>query len=196
MPKPLLLETIRIEEGEVHNLSYHQTRCDRSRQILFGKTSPLLLASLITPPSKGLYRCRILYDTQIQSIEYLPYTPKKIKKLKVVPSTIQYPYKYADRKPLKQLLHQYPNSDEIIIEQEGYITDTTIANIALYNGTTWYTPQKPLLQGTMRQKLLDQGKIHPRPIKKEEIQNYTQIALLNAMLGFYILDINLSSIKY
>jgi len=78
--------------------------------------------------------------------------------------------------------------DEIIIEQNGYLTDTTIANIAFYDGERWITPAKPLLKGTMRAKLLDEGLLHEKEIKKEDLKNYSQVALINAMIGFKILN--------
>ncbi len=183
----LLLETIKIEDGEVFNLSYHQARCDKSRKALFYSTDRLDLSSLIQAPPKGLYRCRILYDKKIHSIEYIPYRPKEMHTLKVVTSDIIYNYKYANREELNILLQKQHDADEIIIEKEGYLTDTTIANIAFYDGKQWFTPEKPLLKGTMRAKLLDDGFLHTRKIRKEEIRDYTHVALMNAMIGFKIL---------
>ncbi len=184
----LLLETIKIEDGEVFNLSYHQARCDKSRKALFYSTDRLDLSSLIQAPPKGLYRCRILYDKKIHSIEYIPYRPKEMHTLKVVTSDIIYNYKYANREELNILLQKQHDADEIIIEKEGYLTDTTIANIAFYDGKQWFTPEKPLLKGTMRAKLLDDGFLHTRKIRKEEIRDYTHVALMNAMIGFKILN--------
>ena len=108
--------------------------------------------------------------------------------LKVVTSDIIYNYKYANREELNILLQKQHDADEIIIEKEGYLTDTTIANIAFYDGKQWFTPEKPLLKGTMRAKLLDEGFLHTRKIKKEEISDYTHVALMNAMIGFKILN--------
>jgi len=195
-PVPLLLETIKIEEGKVFNLAYHQKRCDLSRASLFQTTDTLKLSSYIHPPSKGLYRCRIIYNKQIHSIEYIPYTPKNISMLKIVPSTIKYGFKYANRDGFNTLLKRYTDVDEIIIEKEGYLTDTSIANIAFYDGEKWITPSSPLLQGTMRAKLLDEGFLHLNNIKKENLSRYTQVALMNAMLGFKILtNISIQDIK-
>ena len=184
----LLLETIKIEDGEVSNLSYHQARCDESRKALFDLKDILDLSSLIQAPSKGLYRCRILYAEKIHSIEYIPYTPKEIHKLKIITSDLVYDHKYANRDALNKLLQAQPDVDDILIEKEGYLTDTTIANIAFYDGEQWLTPEKPLLKGTMRAKLLDEGFLHTRNIKKEEITDYTHVALMNAMIGFKILN--------
>jgi len=184
----LLLETIKIEDGEVSNLSYHQARCDESRKALFHSTDTLDLSSLIQAPQKGLYRCRILYDKKMHSVDYIPYVAKEIHNLKIISSNLTYNYKYANREALNTLLQNQKDIDEIIIEKEGYLTDTTMANIAFYDGKTWFTPENPLLKGTMRAKLLDEGFLHTRNIKKEEIHDYTQVALMNAMIGFKILN--------
>lgn len=188
MASPLLLETIKIVAGEISNLPYHQRRCNRSRRILFNTSEPLNLACHITDiPVKGIYRCRILYDTLLQRIEYLPYTPKEIHRLKVVASEIDYPHKYADRASLSRLLQPHSNIDEVIIEKEGLLTDTTIANIAFYGNGRWYTPETPLLEGTMRAQLLEKGVLQKRLIRKEDLHHYSHIALMNAMTGFKIL---------
>jgi 4-amino-4-deoxychorismate lyase len=185
---PLLLETIKIENGEVYNLPYHQNRCDKSRKALFGSKTRLDLSSVISPPSEGLYRCRILYHEVIESIEYIPYTPKTINSLKVVPSSINYSYKYADRTTFEILLREQPDVDDVIIEKEGLLTDTSIANIAFFDGTDWFTPTTPLLEGTMRAKFIEHGILKKRDIRKEDLDKYTHVALINAMIGFKILN--------
>jgi len=186
---PLLLETIRIEQGTIYNLPYHQARMNRSREHLFHTFSVIDLVSHLTiPKESGIFRCRVLYGQEIENIEYLPYTPKEIHSLKIVSSDIQYHYKYADRQKLDNLLAAHPNADEVIIEQDGLLTDTTISNIAFFRDGTWYTPKKPLLEGTMREKFLKQGILYPDNIRKEELESYSHVALINAMLGFKILN--------
>lgn len=186
---PLLLETIKIEDGEIHNLSYHQQRCTKSRQILFDCHDALDLSSFIDAPKTGLYRCRILYGEVFHSIEYIPYTPKEIQRVKIVSSDIEYSLKYANRDALNALLESNKDVDEVIIEKKGYLTDTTISNIAFFDGEQWVTPVKPLLEGTMRAKLIDEAFLQPKEIRKEDLQNYSQVALMNAMIGFKILNI-------
>jgi 4-amino-4-deoxychorismate lyase len=185
----LLLETIKIEDGAIHNLGYHQHRCTKSRQILFDCHDTLDLSSFIDAPKKGLYRCRILYGKVLHSIEYIPYTPKEIQKVKIVSSDIEYSLKYANRDALNALLESNKDVDEVIIEKKGYLTDTTISNIAFFDGEQWVTPAKPLLEGTMRARLIDEGFLQTKEIKKEDLQNYSQVALMNAMIGFKILNI-------
>ncbi len=183
----LLLETIKIDNGEIFNLRYHQQRCDNSRKILFQSTRQLTLSSIIHPPPKGLYKCRILYTDTLYSIEYIPYREKEIYRLKIVPSSISYAFKYANRSALKKLQLNAPGYDDIIIEKDGYLTDTSIANLAFFDGRQWFTPKNPLLKGTMRQKLLDEGFLSTAMIKSTELKRYTHVALMNAMIGFKIL---------
>jgi 4-amino-4-deoxychorismate lyase len=190
MSEPLLLETLCIKEGKIQNIVYHQARCDRSRKILFGENSTLSLASACTNlPLKGIYKCRVLYGKNIKNIEYTPYKAKKIEMLKIVSRDVEYTYKYANREVFHKLLTSSPESDEFLIEKEGLLTDTTIANIALFDGTQWWTPRKPLLEGTMRAKLLDEGFLKTKDIPSKEIFSHTKIAIMNAMLGFQILNI-------
>ncbi len=186
----LLLETIKIEDGEIHNLNYHQNRCTKSRQILFNSSDTLELSSIIDAPKTGVYRCRILYGEALHSIDYIPYTLKKIQTLRIVPSDIDYSFKYANRDALNTLLESNKDVDEVIIEKNGYLTDTTISNIAFLDGEQWFTPAKPLLEGTMRAKLIDEGFLQIKEIHKEDLPNYSQVALMNAMIGFTILNID------
>jgi len=183
----LLLETIKIEDGKAHNIYYHQERCNKSRKTLFNTHKALDLLVHIKAPNKGLYRCRIIYDIQIRSIEYIPYQMKTIQSLKIVQSSLEYAHKYADRQLLQSLLNN-TDTDDILIEKDGLLTDTSIANIAFYNGTQWITPKVPLLGGTVRAKLLDEGFLTPKDIKITEIFTYKKVALMNAMIGFRIIE--------
>lgn len=180
----ILLETIKIENGLINNIKYHQKRFDDSRIKLFDTKNKIDLVDFINPPNNELFRCRILYSNKIESIEYIPYEPKKFQHFKIVPSSIDYSFKYNDRKELEALKTKYPSFDEIIIEKNGLLTDTTISNIAFFDGKDWLTPASPLLKGTMRAKLIDDGFLKPINIKYNDIQKFTKFALLNAMLGF------------
>jgi 4-amino-4-deoxychorismate lyase len=129
-----------------------------------------------------------LYDTKIQQIQYIPYTPKLIQTLQIIEApNIKYPYKYANREQFEQLTNQ-TKCDDVIIAQNGYITDTTIANIALLKGDVWYTPASTLLNGTTREFLLDNHMLCIKDIKVDDIFSFDKIALMNAMIRFYHID--------
>jgi len=184
---PLLLETISIKSGEAQHLQYHNQRFNKTRKELFDIDMPFDLQSIIKAPDQHRYRCRILYNQSIQLIEYIPYLPKKIEKIKVIESNIEYNYKYENRTEFNELLALYPQNDELLLVTNGLVTDTTIANIAFLNNGAWVTPQKPLLEGTTRQRLIDEGFLRAIEIKYSEIPHFDGVALMNAMVGFKII---------
>jgi len=178
-----LFETIKIEDGQIFNLDWHNRRFNKSQKEFFSNPSTTELEAFITPPKTGLFRCKIIYNTQVQSVEYFPYQAKTFQSFKIIPSQLEYDYKYSDRSEFQHLLKDY---DEIIIERDGLLTDTTIANIAFLDGEQWLTPRTPLLEGTTRARLLDEGFLKLENIKKENIKKYSHFALMNAMIGFQI----------
>jgi len=76
------------------------------------------------------------------------------------------------------------STDEILIVQNTLITDTSIANIAFFDGERWLTPKEPLLIGTTRARLLDEQKIFEQDINVADLHKFTAFALMNAMIGF------------
>jgi 4-amino-4-deoxychorismate lyase len=180
----MLLETIRCEHKEAKYLSYHQKRLEQACQTL-GITKQYDLRTLITPPDEKLYRCRFLYDTQGYSIEFHPYSPKKIGSLKLITcDSLEYPLKYADREALNLLFELRGVCDDVLIVKNGCLSDTTIANVALKIEEVWFTPDNPLLKGTTRARLIDEGFLTPSPLKPSDIAKATKIAIMNAMVGF------------
>jgi 4-amino-4-deoxychorismate lyase len=180
----MLLETIRIEGGEAQHLSWHTARLNRCRRRLFGSSDELDLASLLAPPSDGLYRCRVLCDTELRRIEYLPYRPRTIQHIALIESDIEYACKYADRSHFDALHRHFPECDDLLILKEGLLTDTTIANVALLKEGRWLTPDRPLLEGTTRARLIEEGFVTPARLQKEDLLHCDGFALMNAMLGF------------
>jgi len=180
----LLFETIRCEDGIIQHLPYHQKRLDSSLRCL-GCENTFHLKDLITPPSKGVYRCRFLYDTTDYRIEFHPYTPRPISSLRLVfDDTIHYPLKYTHRDHLNQLFERKEQCDDVLIVKDGLIKETTIANIALLVDDQWLTPQTPLLYGTTRARLLDEGFLLPALLSPNIIDKAQKVAIMNAMVGF------------
>ncbi len=183
-----LLETIKISQGRVCNIEYHNRRFNDARKQLFGKADIQDLNDLIIIPTnldEGIYKCRIIYGDRIQSIEFSPYTPRLIHSLKLVRSDdIDYGFKYSDRKSLELLLEQKAECDDIIIIKNAFITDTSFSNILFQEaGGHWVTPDTPLLNGTMRQYLLDIGLISAGPVRPEDIRQFEKARLINCMMG-------------
>ena len=177
------LETIRIKDAKIYHLSYHQNRLNSCIP-----NSNIFLAEIIVPPNEGLYRCRVIYDNDSYKVSYHSYSKRTIKSLKLVyDDTIVYDKKYADRRELEILMKQKGECSDILVVKNGLVTDTSIANIALKQNGQWFTPSSPLLYGTTRQRLLDKGKLKIRDIKAVDLNDYSQIALMNAMIDFDII---------
>ena len=165
----------------------HEKRMNCSRYKLSGKDDILRLSEYIQVPQDagaGLYRCRVIYGSSVESVEYTPYTPAIIKTLKLVEAgTLMYDLKYVDRSQLTGLINKTV-ADDILIVRDGCITDASFANIVFTDGKQWITPDTPLLCGTMREKLLIEGAISSGRITIENLSRFTHFRLINAMLGF------------
>lgn len=181
-----LFETIRISAGEPQNISLHDERMNRSRHELFGNNDLIKLSEYITVPEDaqdGIRRCRVIYSTYINSIEYLPYIPANIKTLKIVEAdTLVYNHKYLDRSRLTTLIDKKA-ADDILIVINGCLTDASYANIVFTDGQHWFTPDTPLLCGSMRELLLRKGVIKSVRITLNDLPRFTHFRLINAMLG-------------
>lgn len=185
----LLFETILFEHGKPQNIRYHQKRVTKSAKELFSTEIDFELYLLRCDDDTKPHRCKVAYsDRGIESVEFLPYVKKPIKKLKAVfGDDISYGYKFLDRGGLDTLFAQKGGCDDVIIIKDGLLTDTSIANIALIGDDgIWVTPKTPLLRGTARERLLDEGKIVERDIECTDLFNYRKIALMNALRGFEI----------
>jgi 4-amino-4-deoxychorismate lyase len=146
------------------------------------------LHEYLHPPAKGLYRCRVVYNTKSIHVEYYPYVKRVVKQLKLIyDDTIVYDKKYEDRSKLGELFLQKGEADDILIIKNAMVSDTSIANVAFFDGKRWLTPHKPLLHGTTRARLLERGIVHEAEIYERDIVNYKRVALLNAMIDFDII---------
>jgi len=182
----MFIETIKILDGKVYNIEWHNRRFNQTRLDIFGLDKYINLIEYINPPPIGLFRCRIVYDIDIISIEYIPYSPKINNTFKIVQSDIEYKYKYSNRDELNSLKDSANGYDDIIIEKNGLLADTTIANIAFFDGNEWITPKTPLLRGTVRANLLNRGFLIPKDINSDDLKHFSNFALMNAMIGFQI----------
>ena len=178
------IESISVIDGKVQNIGFHQERVNEVFYYNFSEKSAWNLSEILPNNfEKGWLRLRFIYDEKNYKFEIFPYSKKIIKKIKLVEiEDYEYPFKFEDRRFLVELLEHYPEADEVIMVKNNLLTDSTIGNIALEKNGNWYTPTRPLLNGTKRRKLLKENKLIEREIKKEEIQEFDKIAIINAFL--------------
>ncbi|MDD2449187.1 MAG: aminotransferase class IV family protein [Sulfurimonas sp.] len=185
--KKTFFETIRVINAEAQHLEYHQKRYEKVLKSL-GIKEFKSLKEYIKPPSLALYRCRVVYSAKSIDVEFHKYKKREIKSLKLVyDDKILYTYKSTSREHLDKLFEQRCQSDDVLIVKDSLITDTTIANVAFFRDGLWYSPKEPLLCGTTRARLIDEGKIVLKDIRVDELALYSGLALMNAMIDFDII---------
>jgi 4-amino-4-deoxychorismate lyase len=182
----LFLETIHIRDGRPLNIQAHQERFDATRRQFFAGVAAIDLETwlqAVVAGTTGRNRCSLVYERDIQKTEVVPYVPRIIRSLTLVEGgDIDYSFKYSDRTRLITLLELRGAADEIIIVKDGGITDTSYSNLVFLKDGTWYTPATPLLKGTRRQLLLDEGRIREEIIMAKDLAEYSEVGLINAML--------------
>ncbi|OAV44949.1 aminotransferase class IV [Lewinella sp. 4G2] len=182
----MLLESIRLEDGQFSNLALHQKRLDRARRVSFGKPKKLRISDIIDGldvPQQGTHKLRIVYGEDLISAEFHPYSIKPITSLKVVKADgLDYGHKYSNRDGIKHLFERRGKCDDIIMVKHGYVMDASYANLALYDGRHWYTPAYPMLRGVRREQLLKEKILRPAIIRDRDLGNFQMARLVNAMI--------------
>jgi len=181
-----LIETIKFRNGTFHLLSYHETRANYARKVLFGIDQPLFL-NKINPPENlkkdQTYKCRVVYDKSIQQVRFREYQYKPAYQLQCVyDDELKYDHKYENRRQIEALTAQKGDADDIIIIKNRLVTDAAYSNLAFLKNNKWYTPENPLLQGTKRAFYLDKGMIIPKMIRVDDIYKYQAVCRINAFM--------------
>ena len=180
-----LFETIRIDHGRLMHAKWHEARMKSSIHEIWKLGTPICLNEIIKIPEEwqtGIVHCNVTYGPEIESVSFKPYTKRTVNSLKLMECNhIDYHLKKSDRSLLNILFSQRDNCDEIIIIKDGFITDTSISNLIFFDGKNWFTPETPLLKGTCRQRLLNEGKIFEKQIHNEDLWQFSGLKLINAM---------------
>ena len=181
------VETICIENGKPRNLSYHVQRLNLTMRTFFPESKAIGEHELLTdiPNVQGLQKARVVYDENgITERSFAPYSIRKINSIAIVEGNdISYSWKSTDRTALMRLREKASDYDEVIIIKNGCVTDTSYTNLCFFDGKEWLTPDTPLLRGTMRQKLLDEGIIREARILKTDLHKFQSVSLINAMMS-------------
>lgn len=193
----LFIETLRIEDGKVWHVSLHDRRMNDTRRAFFGPVPDLHVMDYLCPEAyTARTRCRLTYARDVIRVEYFSYHVRPVHSLQlVVQDDIDYRYKQADRRVLDEAFALRDTADDVLIVRHGLLTDTSIANIALWDGCEWHTPAQPLLAGTQRRYLLDTGQIKETDIPVASLGNYRHIRLFNALIPFGEVELPVGQIR-
>ena len=180
------VETICVKDGVARNLRHHLERMNRTIREFFPNRAIVTEEELLSdiPAVDGLQKARLVYDEHgIVERSIAPYTMRNIQRIALVEDNdISYAWKSIDRSMLVKQREKAPLYDEVIIVKEGCITDTSYTNLCFFDGNEWFTPDTPLLPGTMRQALLAQGLIKEKRIQIDDLRQYQSVSLINAMM--------------
>ena len=194
------IESIKLAEGRFYRLELHQARVDKAFADFYPAVKPMSLAELLLKsdfPETGIHKCRIVFDTEVQLIEYIPYVRREVKSLKLVETEAETLfYKKEDRTELNKAFAQRGDCDDVLLVKNGLLTDTSYSNIALFDGKNWITPKVPLLFGVNRAQLIAENRLIQKDIKVSELYHFQRIRLFNAMIEFGELEIQTNAIKH
>lgn len=167
-------------------LTYHQRRMDNSRKALHPKANALKLVKLlenIDLPASGTFKLRLEYGVGLKRHELVPYSIRPVETIRLVDANdLRYGKKFADRTCINKQLANKATSDDVLFIQRGHLTDTSYANVALFDGSHWYTPAWPLLRGTRREFLIENGTLRPSMIRERDLANFEKLRMINAMM--------------
>jgi 4-amino-4-deoxychorismate lyase len=193
------LESIAIVDGKIQRLPWHQRRVDRSLQAFYKDATLDLYAAIHEEASqqKGTVKCRVLYDADSCEVQFSNYSPRLVRTLRLIEGNeIDYSFKFSDRRAINRVFDQRGAEDDVLIVKNGRITDSSIANIAFRRDEKWFTPREPLLNGTMREYLLENGALTEEDIGVRDLSSFDGYKLINALLAFTSDEYPVSNIHF
>ena len=186
MKEPSFIEVVKVKDGVFIDAQPHINRIFRTTSLFFRKPLIVELTDNMIPIdlNKGLIKCRILYNSEVISIEFEPYKMRSIASLAIVEdSTIDYSYKYLNRDHINKLFARREECDDILIVKNTLITDTSYSNVVFKDSEgKLYTPSRTLLDGTKRQRLLAKDIIQEKEIHVNDIPSFVGLYVINAMI--------------
>ncbi len=195
LPEPFsLVETIRVEEKKPYLLDYHLRRLEWSAYRFgfpFSRGEiEKAISKVCQEVNESLYRLRL---------ELLPCGKIKLQyPLQIGSSRVRLGlardcidsrnillyHKTSSREIYNQALSTRTDCEDVLLwNEDGYITESTIANVVVVIDGVHYTPpiECGLLPGTYRQYLIDTGIIKERKIHKDMLSSASRIYLINSV---------------
>jgi 4-amino-4-deoxychorismate lyase len=181
-------ESIRVKDGIAENLGFHQLRVNRTLKAFDVSQHSIVLATIVQElvlPAEGLFKLKISYDLNGNHHSvFTLYQYKQIQNFALIDIKGQlYNYKFSNRDWINEMLTQ-SGQDEIIMHDGGLIKDCSYTNIVFFDGVNWFTPAAPLLEGTQRAKLINEGVIQPKALYVQDIPGFKKFKCINAMLNW------------
>ncbi len=191
-----LVETLLLRQGEYFLLNRHVRRMKHSAEY-FGFTWDehkvrQKLEEAQRECLQGCWRVRLLAskDGQLEAeVMALIAEPERVWRVglaeQALDSSNRFLFHKTTHRPFyEQPLQERPDCDDLIFFNErDEITESSIANVVIVEGTRKVTPARTagLLAGTFRDELLAAGTICERVISKEDLSSADEICLINSV---------------
>lgn len=180
-----LFETCLVVDGEVKNRRDHDARVACSSRELWNQSIQLpwdVLEAEI--PKEGQIRLRVEYNADgVARVDSRPYFESEMTLVRLFETFLIYNHKFADRNDLEAIYKHRGAAHDVLMVIDGLVTDTTMANVAIFDGTHWLTPRKPLLLGTCRARMIRQGLLKETDITEADIREAQSVVIMNALRG-------------
>lgn len=199
-----LLETMKLENGSYYLLDYHLQRLAKSGDY-FAYPIDLIsiqqqLQQIANRYPLGIYKLRLLVTNageisiEIQNIQSKTQPIQvAIAKHPIDKANPFYYYKTTNRGMYKAFLNEHPLADDVLLwNADEELTEFTIGNVVVERNGKFYTPpvECGLLAGTFRQYLIDKGRITEKVITLNELDECTNIWLINSVKKWVPVIIN------
>ena len=207
-PPPFsLLETMRWQSGTYHLLDRHLGRLADSAAFLGFEFDEVRVRAQLRELSERLARStassprrvRLLLarDGSIEMEHHEISEPKPSWALELAREPIDsedrsYFHKTTERSAYDAFRRAAPAADDVLLwNGAGQLTETTLANIALRLGGSWYTPPVAcgLLAGTQRAEFLAEGRLIERVLTLEDLEQADALAVVNSVRGWVPADL-------
>lgn len=198
-PEFELLESLKLENGSYPLMSYHMKRLkDSAAYFKFSLDEEKLtarLSELAESSPHGIFKVRLLlgksgeFNIEAQETAEIAEPITCALAASPVDSTNTFLYhKTTHRQVYEKAAEATPPEafSVLLWNKTGELTEFAIGNLVVEKNGEFFTPpvSSGLLPGTLRQKLLDAGKIKEKIILKEELGEYETIWFINSVRGW------------
>jgi para-aminobenzoate synthetase / 4-amino-4-deoxychorismate lyase len=191
-----LLETMRLDEGQVPRLDRHIARMGASaRQFEYRWDEPAVRAAVAAARNDhptGCWRLRLLVDREgIPTVECTLHMKDASRVWRVAfaraPVDERDPFlfnKTTRREMYDNARRAEPDVDDVILwNRRGEVTESTIANVVVEIDGVRYTPPVAcgLLGGTFRAELVDADALRERVMSRDDVRSASRVWLINSL---------------
>ena len=197
-----LLETMRLEEGQLYLLNEHMNRLKKTADYFgFSFSEKIVhqsLADAVKPYREGLYKVRLLMGKNGQLTFDITSIGPAEGKMKVavakeaISSEDPFLYHKTTNRTLYEM-HRRTNPsvmDVLLWNERGEVTEFTNGNLVAEINGRLYTPPIScgLLGGTLRERLLTDGLIEEKIIHLEDLEACSRVWMINSVRKWVEVD--------